>query len=1223
MSTWHVQQLKFAFGIGGFMSFYGIVMGIVLFGDKVGINIPQKGVVIALVLLSIPFALLIGYVASRRSKKKEEKAKAEAEAKTGEKAAEKTDVEKPAEKAAPVAAEDGDFNKSTEEVVQFLKASNLGGGANSAVYSLPWYIVAGTTRSGKSSLVMGSELTIQNLPSQRQSEQKIIRPTKAVDWRVTNDAVFVDTSGAFQVESDGASQWTALLDTIRKYRSNRPLDGFILTVSAEKILNGDEREIEEMAKVLRAKLDEAMQKLKVRFPVYLVFTKADSIEGFGDSFSLSKQEGKNLVWGATIPLEKADNGQALFDGEFELLQNSIMKRRLMRLSAPFPPVRQLRIFNFPLHFGSARRKLGAFVSALFKPNPFSENPFLRGFYFTASPVSPNKQGGGQTVGQTYFTEKLFRDVILRDKDLVKTFQEQKQKPPILGWLLTFIGAFLIFFLLAMAGVSLSNNSGMLADVSKRGEELLSIYNSDANTNPLDKNPGDTETELRAINKLRVELEKLDKYNRERAPWFSKPVLGWGLYSGDTIYRDKLLPIYFNAVERRFKTPVVNKIKEDLKKFSASNPVANPAKLTPEEEKNMGETYDLLKAYLMLTGEYKVYANEAEITNILKKYWAKESKTPAGMEVIAEDILIFWARQIHRQEAPPYGFPRIPFDEDAKTLVTAVRKKLQVFPASNRYYKLKVTEISKTVDENVGAITVGGILSRNTANTNFVEGKYQIPGAYTIEGFRLMKKAIEEADQKLSESDWVMGEEGKKEIAAQAGGGDKVKELYYRDYIDHWNNLIKDARVKPYTKENASLALEEFSSNRSPVSVIVREIVRNTNFTAKQKSSGGGWWASIKDTVSGWFSSTEDLGTAGNSEIEIAFRQVSTFVGESGDKDTGLTKYEGFIQKVYTPFSKFQPSKIDDISREFAKSNNKDFTELDTHKGNIETQLKPFSEKASAQLVAEFLRQPLGNLSAMLGEKGKGEITKLWSETILPKAQEAFKGFPFEDSTTEANIKALEDFLNPTESGTLTKFFNENLKNDFKESNGQFTPTTPDKYNEQFVAFLNQAFRLREKLFGKSSATIKYAYTFELQAPTDLTVSGTVDGETIEVGKAKNISFPAGQGKDVGVNIMFGTSETVATPSPTPSSSPTSSPSSSPTPAKSPTGVQPIEYKMQWGLFRLFKDGGSSSTSAPYNLTFNRGGKTITIIIKPAGGDLFEKNFEVFKAVKNMPQAILK
>src|SRR5207248_11219270 len=92
------------------------------------------------------------------------------------------------------------------------------------------------------------------------------------------------------------------------------------------------------------------------------------------------------------PLEKSDNAQSLFDSEYALLHNSLMKRRVLRLSAPFPPVRQLRIFNFPLHFGSARRKLGTFVSALFRPNPFSENPFLRGFYFVADPGSKTDHG---------------------------------------------------------------------------------------------------------------------------------------------------------------------------------------------------------------------------------------------------------------------------------------------------------------------------------------------------------------------------------------------------------------------------------------------------------------------------------------------------------------------------------------------------------------------------------------------------------------------------------------------------------------------------------------------------------------------------------------------------------------------------------------------------------------------------------------------------------------
>ncbi len=317
MNSWHIQQLKFAFGIGGFMSFYGIVGLIVYMLPETTVGNKQKIVVIALVLLTMPLALIVGYVANRRSKKKAAKAAAEAEGKAEEKAD---------DKAVKTAAPTGDFtdiSKSTEEVVQFLKTSNLGEVGKDAVYSLPWYLVAGTAKSGKSSLVMGSNLNFQNLPSQRQSEQKFVRSTQNIDWRVTSDAVFVDTAGRYQTEGEDSDEWAGLIETIKKYRKNRPIDGFLMVANAEKILNSSEQEVEQMAKVLRTKLDDVMARTKIRFPVYLIFTNADSIEGFRDSFSSSKGEAKNLVWGATIPIEKSENAQALFDGEYEILHDSL------------------------------------------------------------------------------------------------------------------------------------------------------------------------------------------------------------------------------------------------------------------------------------------------------------------------------------------------------------------------------------------------------------------------------------------------------------------------------------------------------------------------------------------------------------------------------------------------------------------------------------------------------------------------------------------------------------------------------------------------------------------------------------------------------------------------------------------------------------------------------------------------------------------------------------
>ena len=313
MASWQLRQLQWAVGLGGIMSFYGIVSFIVwMMPGSTSTN--HRIVIIALILLTLPFVLVIGYVASRRSKKQKEAAEAAKAAKAAP-AANAAAAPGAANLNAP-AGSYGDITSGAEEVIQFLKGSNLGAVGKEAAYSLPWYIVAGSATSGKSSLVVNSNLNFQPLPSQRQADLHTVKPTRSVDWRVASDAVFLDTTGRYQSDGADADEWASLLETLRKYRSNRPLDGFLLIVNAKDLLSSDERQIEEKAKVLRARLDEAMQRLKVRFPVYLIFTNADAIEGFSDSFSASKNEDKALVWGSTIPLEKSENAQALFDTEY-------------------------------------------------------------------------------------------------------------------------------------------------------------------------------------------------------------------------------------------------------------------------------------------------------------------------------------------------------------------------------------------------------------------------------------------------------------------------------------------------------------------------------------------------------------------------------------------------------------------------------------------------------------------------------------------------------------------------------------------------------------------------------------------------------------------------------------------------------------------------------------------------------------------------------------------
>jgi type VI secretion system protein ImpL len=1197
--SWHTSQLKYALGLGGVISIYGIFTMITYMVPYPRLGYTERTIIIiAFVLLTLPFVLLIAFVSSRRRKKRE-KLEAEAAAANGqssETAPSNGDVPKLSSPAGSYA----ELATGTEETVQFLKTSNLGASGRDAVYGLPWYLVAGMPKAGKSSLVISSNLNFQTLPSQRQSEQSFIRPTPGIDWRVTSEAVFIDSAGRYQTEGLDGDEWSSLLETIKKYRSNRPLDGFILVIDADRILKADEREIEEMAKLQRVRLDEVIQRLRVRFPVYVVFSHADAIEGFRDSFSTSKSEDKTLVWGSTIPIEKSENAQALFDGEYETLHNSVMKRRVVRLSAPFPPVRQLRIFNFPLHFGSGRRKFGTFINALFRPNPFSENPFLRGFYFTAAPAGKASANGQQTVAGSYFTERFFRDVVLRDKDLVTTFLAQRQRAPIFGWFLTILAGLIVFFLLAMAGISLVSNNQMLGQAETLGDKVLTIVKADNGKSPLDKREDEAKREINATEELRELLARLDDYERNGAPIYMR----FGMYSGNQVYKTSLLPMYFAVIEQRYKKPTVKRLEAELQKFADSQPVANAAQLTEKEELNLSRHYDLLKAYMMLSGEYKLKAESAHISTALRDFWVAESKVPPDMKLVAQQQLEFWAKQVDRTD-DDVQFPRINLNGK---LIDDTRKKLQAFPAKYRYLSRKVTEISKIIDDTgEGKMTPEGILTRNGSDTTLIEGNYTVPGAFTRAGYDLMKVAIAEANQKLSEDDWVMGELGKTEVTKTTDAID-IQDRYYRDYADHWRNFIENTHVKAYkNKEDATQALFMFSQANSPMKILVREVAKHTNLSAKPEEEG--WIEWIVESVKGWFMPAKSSETGGT-QPEKEFKPLFTFIGTKAQaENANVEKYRNEIGNVYKSFNGISEGKMKEIAAAMAKE--EDPLKIRQRETAITNLLAGFNETPSSQEVSLLLQEPLSNLRTLLGAGVRDQIAKAWTQEILPAAKEIEKGYPFEDGQAEADMTKLTAFLNPND-GKMSVFYKEKLAVFFEEADGKLKVKEGAgvQFSDEFIAYLNNAFALRKALFG-TSGTPKFEYEFVLKDSKNL-VEISIDGQKV-TSETKSIkgSFPAGGSSETGVRISSSTSGTASTSAPSANSN-----SASPA-APSSSGPTPVTFPGTWGLFRFVDAGrGAKQPGGEYSLSYSG----ISATIKPSGGDPFDK--ELFRNLK-APQNIVK
>ncbi|HXQ70819.1 MAG TPA: type VI secretion system membrane subunit TssM, partial [Pyrinomonadaceae bacterium] len=1119
---------------------------------SIGFSVSVQIIVIALILLTLPFAILINHYRKKRAAKKEAAAQAAAQNASAP-TAEKTP-------AAPQRIYD-ELLRDAEEAVQWLRSTPLGGSkASEAVYALPWFVVAGPPSSGKTSLLLSCGLDFHALPSQRRAELKIVRPTRHPEWRMTDSAVWIDTAGRYQSDGPGRDEWLALTETIKKHRANRPLDGLLLVVSADRLLQSNDAAIEQHAKTMRARVDELIALGRTRFPIYLVFTNMDRLSGFAEFFNVVGSDNRAQVWGATIPLEKAANAHALFDVEFDLLRESLVHGRLLRLRQPAAPAAQLRTFVFPMRFTEARHKLGLFTSALFRPNPFSESPLLRGFYFTAnlsdvtgpSAVEDGPERSAQAVGEPYFTNRLFGDVVLRDRDLARSFQAAQKRRSLVRPILVAAVSVLLLFLTVGGLVSFLNNRRLISEAAQRGVRVDEILRAGEGADPVTRDPAVVQDEIEAIESLRVALAELDEYESDSPPIQMR----FGLYSGNAI-SGRLREIYFTAIDRRYVKSTVAALKADLEAFAAGGAVSAPVVTATTEEGTgsgtddvLGRHYDLLKAYLMLAQADKV--EPTFLAHQLQEYWKKSS--PPNMEGESQRQLEFYAKQAVREDAPHY--------KADDRLVNDVRQKLVAYPATQRFYKRVITEINtKTTPVTLDAILQGrggGVLT--SVNT--------VPGSFTIEGYRnYMLPALDSAAEEMSKDDWVMGSVGSTMKPADPNISN-LHSMYLREYADQWRGFLKGISVQQLkTPDDVVMTLKACSATDSPMERVIETVVRNTNLSAKEESSG--LWAWVKS----WFSSASAHDTGGDTQVEKEFRPLFQFATSPNKKDSSpMSEYRAQLGTLVGPIEDAPPERMVEIQK--LVSSGKDEIGLQRAEQNI-GRLIDFKTPAGADAAA-FLKQPIVAVKRFFYGGGYEQIIKEWAEQILPRSRALEAVYPFCQNVAEISLTDLTAFLNPN-NGQFTTFFNTRLASSFEGSPGawRLKDSAPFRFSPEFEKYINDVGRLQEALFPANGKQLDVSYKLQLQSVADADTVITIDNVTVEAHSAAsdlvNFNWPAKSGAS-------GARLTVR------------------------SGADLLGEKVQtgdWGLFRIFDAGSPRQSATGYELTWTPNSVTVRATLQPA------------------------
>jgi type VI secretion system protein ImpL len=1158
----HGDQIKSLLGISALVSFYGIASLIVWFlGSKFGLGVTETVVLIALLLMTWPLIILFNYFRKRKAAQQEIAAASPASLPQ----ANSNQLAQPSKGLnAPVGRYD-ELVTGTEETVQWLRNRLGGSNAGDAIYALPWFLVAGQQSSGKSSLLHSSGLNFHALPSQRSDEIQTIRPTRGTEWRVTDSAIFIDTAGRYQYEGADADEWSALVETIKKYRGVRPIDGLLITVNTGSILRANEAEIEQHAKVLRNRIDEVMQRTRVRFPVYLVFTHADAINGFRDffaNFDPSKRAGR--VWGATIPLEHAVNAHALFDTEYDHLVDALMKRRMTRLDATIPPGQQLNIFDFPIHFNNARGKLGLFSSILFRPNPFTESPLMRGFYFTSS-----GSNGNSSVSGAYFAERFFKEVLLDDKDIASSLQAYQKRPSY--WKHIVIGIVMLIMLFLACGMIVSSvrNRRLVEEALESGREMLEITVKNQGKDPLTLPPAEARVEIEKADQLRDILTRLDQYEQEGPPLSYR----FGLYSGGS-YSDpesvhaRLRHIYFDSIFQRFYKPTLSAIEKDLQSFASGAAMASsttvPASASTSDsstffsqEEVLGKHYDLLKAYLMLTDASK--AEASFISNQLADYW--ETSAPPDMELVALQQLDFFSKQATREDVP-----RSKVNDE---LVSEVRRKLVAYPPVNRYYKRLTTEINTKIN----SVTLESILEGRSSGG--LVGTYTVPGSFTINGYRNhITKAFESAAEEISKDDWVMGAAA---ANAKSQGDDvnKLQTMYMREYADHWRKFLKGITIREYNKKDEAVdTLKALSANDSPIDRIMDAVERHTKLSAEEEGTGLIAW------IKSFFASGDKNSEGGNTEIEKEFRPVFQFVESKGkDDSSSIGEYRSILRTVADSLEGASSDQMAQTSKTLITG--KDEIGLQKAELGVAKLLEGFKKTAAGSDAASLLTQPLGNLRAMLYGSIYAQLEKEWREQVYPKLREFETRYPFTNVTSEASVGEMSRFLNPA-NGAFTTFFNERLASSFEGQPGQLKLKEAGafKFSEEFVKYINTILLLREAVFPNKGQQPSVDYGLTLQPLEGADAIVEIDGQRAEARGAVSsvgLKWPAAPGAQTMAVIKV-------------------------VPADGQE-VKPLQFTGEWALFKMFDAGGGERNKTPdgqYQLTWTVGTHQVKAMLKPSG-----------------------
>ncbi len=306
-----------------------------------------------------------------------------------------------------------------------------------ATYRQPWYLALGPVGSGTSSV-------LEQVPLARRVQPDLGGDGEgraSVGWHFFDEGIVLDVHGDLVQRADLDSDettWKRLLSLLRRHRADRPIDGVILTLPAPRLVEWRRRPAEELREVgasLFRKLQEAQTALGVRFPVYVVLTRANELPGFS-SFAQAvprRFHQDPFGWSSPYALDTVFRREWV-DEAMASIGDTARSRSMELLGArEFSPESDT-LFRFPEVMQWLLPASREILGEVFEDSAYHEAFFLRGIYLTGrvevedAPSTPPEDDGEEVadapiVERSAFLGRLFTRKIFPERGLARTFRQ--------------------------------------------------------------------------------------------------------------------------------------------------------------------------------------------------------------------------------------------------------------------------------------------------------------------------------------------------------------------------------------------------------------------------------------------------------------------------------------------------------------------------------------------------------------------------------------------------------------------------------------------------------------------------------------------------------------------------------------------------------------------------------------------------------------------------------